>query len=131
MASSYISRLWLQSKNDPEYDENFRIQTDYDYDIISELTVLKNINPVTMDELEKATRSLKKGKAPDIYGLTAENILFGGVLLITVLLEVINNIFHNGVVPDNLKCGLLSPVFKKKGKKNMMLRTIVALLCYL
>ena len=60
--------------------------------------------------------SLNKGKSPDIYGLTIENII-GGMKLQSVLLEVLSGIFSNGTVPDSLKCGLLSPVFKKKSPK--------------
>ena len=104
-------------QNDNEYD-NFYNQVEYVYDIIGELTSLKNIQPVTKCEMQKAIDSLNKGKAPDIYGLTVENILFGGSTIKTFMLEVINDIFSKGVVPDNLKFGLLSPVFKKKGKKS-------------
>ena len=55
-------------QNDNEYDENFYNQVEYDYDIIGELTSLKNIQPVTLCELQIAIDSLNKGKAPDIYG---------------------------------------------------------------
>ena len=86
-------------QNDNEYDENFYNQVEYDYDIIGELTSLKNIQPVTLCELQKAIDSLNKGKAPDIYGLTVENILFGGSTIKTLSpkteVMLISNIFYD------------------------------------
>ena len=103
-------------KDDPDYDIEFNNLVDYDYDIISELTPLKKIPGVSHEEFENAIKSLNKGKSPDIYGLTIENILYGGPDLKYLLLELINIIFSSGTVPHTLKHGLLTPVFKKKGK---------------
>ena len=103
-------------KEDPEYDKEFKSLTDYDYDLIYELTSLNEVPAVTHEEFTKAVKSMNKGKSSNIYGLTIENILYGGAELQNVLLEVVNNIFTRGIVPDMLKRGLLTPVFKKKGK---------------
>ena len=70
------------------------------------------MDPVTLDDLDTAINSLNRGKAPDVYGLSVENVLHGGKQLKLILLEVINDIFMAGAVPDNLKCGLITPVFK-------------------
>ena len=37
--------------------------------------------------------------------------------MIIILLQIINTIFNHGSVPDILKVGLLTPVFKNKGNK--------------
>ena len=76
---------------------------------------MKEVQAVTHEEFTKALKSMNKGKLPDIYGLTIEN-LYGGAELQKVLLEVVNNIFTRCTIPDMLKGGLLTPVFKKKGK---------------
>ena len=102
-------------KEDPDYDKEFKSLTDYDYDLIYELTSLNEVPAVTHEEFTKAVKSMNKGKSADIYGLTIENILNGGAELQNVLLEVVNNIFTRGTIPDMLKRGLLTPVFKKKG----------------
>jgi hypothetical protein len=38
--------------------------------------------------------------------------------IISILLLLINNIFRTGEIPDSLKIGLLSPIYKNKGSKN-------------
>ena len=58
-------------------------------------------------------KSLNKGKAPDIYSITAEHIIYGGNQLIVTLCEVFNAIIHLQCVPDILKAGTITPVFKK------------------
>ncbi|VDI51228.1 Hypothetical predicted protein [Mytilus galloprovincialis] len=79
----------------------------------------KNIPPATLEELQKAIKSINKGKSADIYGITVEHILHAGKNLEMLLLNLINIIFKEGKVPDMLKEGLLTPVFKNKGEKNM------------
>ena len=63
---------------------------------------------------DTAINSLNRGKAPDVYGLPVENVLQGGEQLKLVLLDVINDIFMAGAVPENLKCGLITPISKRK-----------------
>jgi hypothetical protein len=43
-------------------------------------------------ELEEAIRSLNSKKAPDVYGLTAEHLRYGGSTLVNYLTELLNNI---------------------------------------
>ena len=51
-------------KHDPDYDKEFFSLVDYDYDVISELTSLKEIHSITSEELINAMNSLNKGKSP-------------------------------------------------------------------
>lgn len=61
---------------------------------------------------------MNKGKSADIYDITIEHITQAGDSLESPLLKIINTIFHHGSVPDMLKVGLLTPVFKNKGDKS-------------
>jgi hypothetical protein len=36
---------------------------------------------VTKQEVKKAINSLNRNKAADFYGITAENIVYGGIIL--------------------------------------------------
>ena len=71
---------------------------------------------MTMDELKKAINAINKGNASDIYGLMIEHVVYGGDELAQSFLSIINCI-KSGVVPDSLKNGLLTPIFKNKGSR--------------
>jgi hypothetical protein len=69
----------------------------------------------TLSELEKSIKSINTGKSADIYSITIEHIITAGEQMITIILQIVNTIFDHGSVPDILKVGLLTPVFKNKG----------------
>ena len=87
------------------------MQLKYEVSIITEIVKDNNIPNVTMNELEKAIKSINKGKAADIYGLTIEHIFNAGKEAVIYLLALINHIFHAGDIPELLKTGVLTPVF--------------------
>ena len=62
-----------------------------------------------------ALKSLNTGKLADIFGVTAEHFIYASEALVTVLDRLMNDIFVNGNIPDLMKQGVLTPVFKKKG----------------
>ena len=70
---------------------------------------------VTEQELADALCSLNKGKTADVYGLTTDHLSFAADTLLLVLTTLMNSIFSLGDLPDSLKLGMLTPVFKKKG----------------
>lgn len=80
-------------------------------DIVSQIEV----NRVTDFELDLAINSINCGKAADTYGLTIECIKYGGNNIKNEILKIINFIFEVGEVPNIIKIGLLTPVFKNKG----------------
>ena len=86
---------------------------------VQKLVADKENGEVTIEELSSAIKCIKQGKSPDYYGLTIENINYGGNVLLHFLLDVINSIFKNGVIPESLKVGLLTPIFKNKGEKTI------------
>jgi hypothetical protein len=67
---------------------------------------------VSKEELDKAVDKLNRGKSSDIYGVTAECIAYGGEKLRNVLLNLINTSFEHCILPDLLKIGTLTPIFK-------------------
>ena len=90
----------------------------YEVSIITEIVKDSSIPNVTMNALDKAIKSINKGKAADIYCLTIEHILNAGKEAVIYLSVLINHIFHPGDIPEPLKTGVLTPVFKRKGSKN-------------
>ena len=71
--------------------------------------------PVTKQEVKKAVNSLNRNKAADFYGITAENIVYGGDNVVAYIQEVLNKTFQLHHIPDILKIGILFPVFINKG----------------
>ena len=74
-----------------------------------------NIETITVPEVKEAISSLNKNKAADIYGIVAEHILYGGKVLLEFLTRIINQLFTFGKIPESLKLGVLTPVYKRKG----------------
>ena len=73
---------------------------------------------VTRDELKEAIKEINTGKSEDIYGLSIENIIYAGEEFLHHLLDLINNIVAQDSIPELVKVGLLSPIYKNKGDKN-------------
>ena len=72
--------------------------------------------PFTVEELEQALRKVKKRKASGPDGLFAEHLKFGGQVLLTWLLKILDSIIELEAIPDILKCGSITPVCKGGGK---------------
>lgn len=70
-----------------------------------------------MQEMNDAIKTINKGKAEDIFWLSIEHFIFAGETFQNFLLKLINTIFKYKLIPDILKTGLLSPIFKNKGEK--------------
>ncbi|CAG2245612.1 unnamed protein product [Mytilus edulis] len=106
------------------YDENINIDNDYhqnvehEIHIINQLVKGKNIPDASREEISNAIKNINKGKSADYYGITIEHIVNAGEIMVILLQSIINEIFQQGYVPDLLKIGLLTPIFKNKGSKN-------------
>ncbi|CAC5379464.1 unnamed protein product [Mytilus coruscus] len=59
---------------------------------------------------------LKNGKAADSAGICSEHLKYGGETLVHVLTKLIDLIFRHCTLPEFFEMGLVSPVFKNKGK---------------
>lgn len=102
----------IDTKYDIENLEKVANEAKYILEICEKRYIHK---PISVKELILAIKSLNRNKAADFYGLTAENIIYGGNLLHQYLLELLNFSFEYAFIPDVLKIGLLFPVFKNKG----------------
>ena len=70
---------------------------------------------MTEKEISDTVKSLNRGKAPDIYGVAAEHVYYGGQKILDAIKTLINDILLNHDVPINMKLGILNPIFKNKG----------------
>jgi CII-binding regulator of phage lambda lysogenization HflD len=75
-------------------------------------------------ELEEKNRSLNSKKAPDVYGITAEHLKYGGSTLVNYLTKLLNNICKADSTLDLIKLGILSSVFKRKEGVVSLLRQL-------
>ena len=77
----------------------------------------EHVSCITIEEVTEAVGSLNKGKAPDVYSITAENVIYGGNLLVEVLCAIFNAILHIQSISDVLESEIIIPVNKNKGSK--------------
>jgi hypothetical protein len=104
---------------DPEMDiDNKYNMVEEEIMIINDIVADKNIPNTNSDEIMKAIRSINRGKSADYHGLTIEHIANAGKDMENLLLVITNEIFGQGKVPETLKVGLLTPIFKNKGLKS-------------
>ena len=105
---------------DSRYDEKYYNCVTEDIDVIHDICEHEAdpLQPTDEEEVTSSIKQLNTGKAPDIYGVTAEHILYAGNTIVYMLVDVMNAIFNLGQVPDILKHGTITPIFKKKGSKN-------------
>ena len=101
-----------------DIDNKYHSMLEEEIKIINEIVADKNIPNINYDEIMKAIRSVNRGKSADYHGLTIEHIDNAGRDMENLLLVITNEIFRQGKVPDTLKVGLLTPIFKNKGLKS-------------
>lgn len=107
-------------KNDPRYDKNHQKSVELQ-NLLRENVLLTNRSVVDTHTLEVSEEevgsiiaSLKKGKAQDSNGISAEHIMFASPLIIIHITNIINLIIRQQEIPDILKDGVITPIFKKK-----------------
>ena len=71
------------------------------------------ILPITPSEIENALKKLNKGKSLELDNITCELLIVGGPVLQTWLTFLIDNIFKNRVIPDELNVSGIVTLFKK------------------
>ena len=100
-------------------DRNYTNQVQSDVELIRDICE-EDTSPIVLtnpEEVRQAVKKLNTGKAPDAYGVSTENIIYASDSIFVLLAEVYNIIFRLHSVPDVLKLGTVTPVFKKKGSK--------------
>ena len=77
--------------------------------------------PITMAELRKAIKKLKKKKSPGPDGITNEMIMNLGNIALNKLLDIFNLSWRNGDVPQIWKEATMMPILKKGKNKSQAL----------
>ena len=72
--------------------------------------------PFTPEEVTAAVKKLKSGKCGGIDGLVPEHLKHGGAYTVKWLVWIFNSIITLEDLPPCLKCGVVTPVFKGKGR---------------
>lgn len=114
-----IGNAWVhhfKTLADPDSVEHecrsYHNDIEIDWQTIS-ATALNNSLPPTYLETRRAVKSLNRGKACDVMGLTAEHILYGGYQILNIIHLIVTQLYEEGRVPEIMKLGLLTPVYKK------------------
>ena len=104
----------------PSYDKEYTQQVYHDYLVLETATFNEPITKIqfTYKELLSAINALNTGKAPDAYGLAAEHLKYAGANCKEYILSLMNSAATLGGVPESMKKGILTPIFKKKNEKN-------------
>ena len=75
--------------------------------------IAEEMNPPTLEELEKAIKKLKNNKAPGADGITAERFRQGGIELKNRMLQLRLRIWVNEELPHEWNFCIICPVLKK------------------
>ena len=70
---------------------------------------------ITENEILAATKSLKNNKSSGLDDILNEHIKSTIHVMIPVYKKLFNLIFDTGIVPESWTCGIIKPIFKKKG----------------
>ncbi|KAI8506599.1 hypothetical protein Bbelb_160260 [Branchiostoma belcheri] len=73
--------------------------------------------PPTIEELQKALKSLKSGKAPGVDGIPAEVLKHSGEVLHNELLWLYQRCWEDGAVPQDFKDAMIVTIYKRKGDR--------------
>ena len=66
-----------------------------------------------MEDITSAIKEMNRGKAPDILGISAEHIQYGGKSVAKYILATFREMIRTKIVPEEIKEGLLTPILKK------------------
>ena len=75
------------------------------------------IQPTCQETIQRIIKAMKKGKAADCAGITAEHLSLAVEELTPILTSLINAIIEKREIPSQLKTGILTPVLKKGKNK--------------
>ena len=75
----------------------------------------KHLLEVSVEDVRKAVKKIKNGKAPGVHRNTSEMLKYGGESFIEWLTRVCNVCFMEGRVPKGWQRTAIVPFFKGKG----------------
>ena len=73
---------------------------------------------VSLDDVRKAVKRLKKGKSPGVDGITSEMLIYGGECVLEWLLRVCRVCVSEEKVPNDWVRAIIVPIYKGKGDKS-------------
>jgi hypothetical protein len=74
---------------------------------------------ISREDVRKSVKRLNTGKSPDYYGITAEHLKFAGEGIIPEVTHLLNCLLRLRRIPDIMKIGVVTPIFKKKKDKSL------------
>ena len=99
----------------PDFNEQFLNLCKDDYRFIKHYTSACERKTVTVSLVKRALKHIHKGKSEDCFGLSVENLCYASDSFIEFIVMLINQIFEYQKIPEMLKTGLLTPIYKNKG----------------
>jgi hypothetical protein len=84
---------------------------------------------VSLAELDHALRKLPKGKVPGIDGLFAEFFRYFWTDLKESFMDVVQNSFNSGDLPDTMRTSIITLIYKKKDRDDLRNYRSISLLC--
>ena len=105
----YFQALAIPSE-DSMVDANYKQLVDLDFLLIEQITDQSSNSTITisLEDIASAIKEMNRGKAPDILGISAEHIQYGGQSVATF-----REIIRTKIVPEEIKEGLSTPIVKK------------------
>ena len=76
---------------------------------------VENESEITKEEVERALKETKTGKAPGVDGVHAEMLKEGGVTVVEWLVRLFNVCFYLGMCPVDWVLAVIVPLYKGKG----------------
>ena len=76
---------------------------------------VENESEITKEEVERALRETKTGKAPGVDGVTAEMLKEGGVTVVEWLVRLFSICFYLSMCPVEWVLAVIVPLYKGKG----------------
>ena len=73
--------------------------------------------PIMMEELEKALKETKMGKAPGLDGISPEILKLGGPKLKACLLFLYNTCWQRQILPQDFEDAIIITIYKRKGNR--------------
>ncbi len=117
--SSYFEKLYSEL-DDEKFDPLHKSYIEQKFKEMKEkpLVINKELDmKVSYEEIVKAIRTLKNGKAGGDDGLSNEHLIFGGIVLHEHLRHLFSCMLESTAVPDNMKSGITITLLKA-GKKH-------------
>lgn len=114
MIYQYLQALAIPSE-ESMFDANYKQLVDFDFLINEQITDQSSNSTITisLEDITSAIKEMNRGKAPDILGISAERIQYGGTSVAKYILATFRETIRTNIVPEEIKEGLLTSILKK------------------